>query len=229
MIEALNLTKYYGNRKALDAVSFTVHDGEVVGLLGLNGAGKSTTMNIITGCLSTSAGKALINGIDIAEESEKAKLQIGYLPEIPPLYTDMKVFEYLGFVYELKKAKQPFRDHLQDIYSKTGTENVWKRLIKNLSKGYRQRVGLAQAILHQPKVLLLDEPASGLDPNQTEEINRLLLSLSREKGILFSSHTLPEVSTICTRILFIHRGEIVADLPKDEIEDLDVLFKELTK
>ena len=228
ILEVEKISKRYGSQQAVQNVSFSVNKGEIVGFLGPNGAGKSPTLKMIAGSIPLDAGTVKIAGADIRQDALQAKSHIGFLPENNPLYDEMYIAEYLEYaagLYALDNRKE----RVIEVIRQTGLQPEVHKKIEQLSKGYRQRVGLAQAIIHQPDVLLLDEPASGLDPNQTEEINQLLLSLSREKGILFSSHTLPEVATICTRILFIHRGEIVADLPKEDIEDLDVLFKELTK
>ena len=199
-----------------------------MGFLGPNGAGKSTTLKLITGSLPMDSGSVVISGYDLRRDPLKAKFHIGYLPENNPLYDDMYVPEYLDYaagLYLLDNRKA----RIAEIIRQTGLQPEAHKKIEQLSKGYRQRVGLAQALIHQPDVLLLDEPLSGLDPNQADEINRLLLSLQSDKAILFSSHTLSEVASICTRILFIVRGEIVADLPRNEITDLEALFKELTQ
>ena len=166
MIEVKNLTKHYGAKKAVDNISFTVNDGEILGFLGPNGAGKSTTMNILTGYISSTDGEVLINGIDILDNPTAAKKEIGYLPEIPPLYPDMSVREYLNFVYDLKKCKIPREAHIEDVCKLVKITDVYDRLIKHLSKGYRQRVGMAQALIGNPKILILDEPTVGLDPYQ---------------------------------------------------------------
>jgi ABC-2 type transport system ATP-binding protein len=210
MIEVSGLTKYYGPRRAINDVSFTADKG-VIGLLGLNGAGKSTTMNIIAGCLSSSSGQVLFNGIDIEAEPEKAKARIGYLPEIPPLYTDMRVDEYLSFIFELKKAQQKKAPHLEEISGETGVTEVRRRLIKNLSKGYRQRVGLAAALIGDPETIVLDEPTVGLDPTQIIEIRNLITRLGTERTIILSSHILSEVQAVCGRVIVLNKGEIAAD------------------
>jgi ABC-2 type transport system ATP-binding protein len=217
MLAVNGLTKYYGERMAINNITFTVPDGQILGLLGLNGAGKSTTMNILAGCLSGSSGTVLIDGIDIEKEPEKAKSRIGYLPEIPPLYADMRVAEYLNFVFELKRAARRRKSHLEDICRVTGLEQVRKRLIANLSKGYRQRVGLAAALIGDPAILVLDEPTVGLDPNQIVEIRNLISRLGRERTVIFSSHILSEVQLLCGRVLVLDHGEIAAD---ERTEDL---------
>ena len=181
MIEVINLTKRYGDKKAVDNISFKAEDGEVLGFLGPNGAGKSTTMNILTGYISCTDGKALIDGVDILEDPIKAKKQIGYLPELPPLYMDMTVKEYLYFVYDLKKCKLPKVSHLKDICGLVKIDHVYNRIIKNLSKGYKQRVGLAQAVLGFPEIIILDEPTVGLDPKQIIEIRELIRKLQVAK------------------------------------------------
>ncbi|MDR0542781.1 MAG: ABC transporter ATP-binding protein [Dysgonamonadaceae bacterium] len=228
MLEVKNISKKYGLQAAVENVSFSIGKGEIAGFLGPNGAGKSTTLKLITGCLPMDSGSVVISGYDLQRDALKAKFHIGYLPENNPLYEDMYVSEYLDYVAGLYLLENR-RAHVTEIIRQTGLQPEAHKKIEQLSKGYRQRVGLAQALIHQPDVLVLDEPSSGLDPNQTDEINRLLLSLQQERAILFSSHTLSEVASVCTRILFIHRGKIVADLPREEIENLDVLFKELTK
>lgn len=217
MIEVRNLSKNYGAKKALDNISFTAADGEILGFLGPNGAGKSTTMNIITGYLSASAGNALIDGIDILDDPVSAKKELGYLPEQPPLYLDMTVDEYLGFVYSLKKCGFPKRSHLEEICGLTGIEEVRKRVIRNLSKGYRQRVGLAQALVGNPKALILDEPTVGLDPKQIIEIRSLIKRLGENHTMILSSHILSEVQAVCDKIVVIDNGRIVADDTADNL------------
>lgn len=211
MIEVRNLVKdYYGNR-AVDNLTFTVNEGEIVGFLGQNGAGKSTTMNIITGYISSTSGQAIVNGYDVFEEPEKAKKCIGYLPEQPPVYPDMKVREYLMFVAELKKVdKKERKKMLDDIMAITSITDMSERLIKYLSKGYKQRVGLAAAIIGYPEILILDEPTVGLDPNQIIEIRELIKSLSSKHTILLSSHIMQEVSAVCDKIIIINKGKLVA-------------------
>lgn len=211
MIEVKNLSKHFGDKKAVDGISFTAEDGEILGFLGPNGAGKSTTMNILTGYISSTDGVALIDGVDILENPIKAKQKIGYLPEQPPLYMDMTVKEYLSFVYDLKKCKLPRNTHLKDICNLVKIENVYNRVIKNLSKGYKQRVGLAQALVGNPNVLILDEPTVGLDPNQIIEIRTLIKRLGKNHTVILSSHILSEVQAVCDKIVVINQGKIVAD------------------
>ena len=194
MIEISNLVKYYGDKKALSGVSFTVEQGEILGFLGPNGAGKTTTMNIITGYLSATSGKVTINGYDILEQPELAKKNIGYLPELPPLFMDMTVIEYLEYVSELKKVPRDIRKkQISEVMKMVHIGNVSGRLIHNLSKGYRQRVGIAQTLIGNPEVIILDEPTVGLDPSQVIEIRKLISQLSKTHTIIFSSHILSEV------------------------------------
>ncbi len=211
MIEVKNLTKLYGDKRGIDNISFTVNEGEILGFLGPNGAGKTTTMNILTGYLSATEGVAKIGDFDILENPMEAKKCIGYLPEQPPLYLDMTVKEYLNFVYDLKRCKLPREHHIEEICSVVRIKNVYTRLIKNLSKGYKQRVGLAQALIGNPRVLILDEPTVGLDPKQIIEIRNLIKSLSSQHTIILSSHILPEVQAVCDRIVVINEGKLVAD------------------
>lgn len=211
MIEVKNLSKHFGDKKAVDGISFTAENGEILGFLGPNGAGKSTTMNILTGYISSTDGVALIDGIDILENPIKAKQKIGYLPEQPPLYMDMTVKEYLSFVYDLKKCKLPRNTHLKDICQLVKIDNVYHRVIKNLSKGYKQRVGLAQALIGNPNVLILDEPTVGLDPNQIIEIRTLIKRLGKNHTVILSSHILSEVQAVCDKIVVINQGKLVAD------------------
>ncbi|WP_094546163.1 ABC transporter ATP-binding protein [Petroclostridium xylanilyticum] len=210
MIEIKNLTKTYGHNVAVDNISFTVEKGEILGFLGPNGAGKSTTMNIITGYMPSTQGTVKVGGYDILEQPAEAKKRIGYLPEQPPLYMDMTVREYLGFVYEIKKVKQNRKSHIDDVMGLVKIGDVQNRLIKNLSKGYKQRVGLAQALLGSPEVLILDEPTVGLDPKQIIEIRNVIKDLGKEHTIILSSHILPEVSAICERVIIINKGKIAA-------------------
>ena len=218
MIEISNLVKYYGDKRAVSGISFTVNQGEILGFLGPNGAGKSTTLNIISGYLSATSGKVTINGYDILEEPELAKKNTGYLPEIPPLFTDMTVMEYLTYVSELKQVPKTIRKkQISDIMKMVHIGNVSGRLIHNLSKGFRQRVGIAQALIGNPEVLILDEPTVGLDPNQVIEMRKLIVSLSKNHTIIFSSHILSEVQAICDRIVIIHQGKIAADSPTLEL------------
>jgi ABC-2 type transport system ATP-binding protein len=211
MIEVKNLTKFYGSNKAVDNITFTADKGKILGFLGPNGAGKSTTMNILTGYISSTEGSALLNGIDILEDPIAAKRQIGYLPEQPPVYLDMTVNEYLDFVYRLKKSKLPKRSHLAEICELVKITDMRKRLIRNLSKGYRQRVGLAQALVGNPPILILDEPTVGLDPKQIIEIRSLIKKLGKNHTVILSSHILPEVQKVCDKIVIINDGKIVAD------------------
>ena len=211
MIEVKNLCKNYGNKQAVNNISFSAAESEILGFLGPNGAGKSTTMNILTGYLSSSGGEALINGVDILEDPVAAKKDIGYLPEQPPLYLDMTVDEYLGFVYSLKKCRLPKKSHLDEICGLVKITDVRGRVIRNLSKGYRQRVGLAQALVGNPKVLILDEPTVGLDPKQIIEIRTLITRLGKNHTVILSSHILSEVQAVCDRIVVIDKGKLVAN------------------
>jgi len=217
MIEVKNLTKQYGNHCAVNNISFQVGEGEILGFLGPNGAGKSTTMNILTGYLSATEGSVSINGFDILEEPNEAKANIGYLPEQPPLYLDMTVREYLDFMFDLKKCVFPRVKHITEICKVMKIDHVYGRLIKNLSKGYRQRVGMAQALIGNPPVLILDEPTVGLDPNQIIEIRSLIKSLGKHHTVILSSHILSEVEAICDRVVIINNGEIVADDTADNL------------
>ena len=217
MVEVKNLSKSYGTIKAIDNINFSVDNGEILGFLGPNGAGKSTTMNIITGYLSSTSGTVTINGSEILENPKETKAKIGYLPEIPPLYPDMTVTEYLEFMFDIKKVKLKKKEHIKEVMSIAKILNVKDRLIKNLSKGYKQRVGLAQALLSNPPVLVLDEPTVGLDPQQIIEMRNLIKALSKKHTIIFSSHVLSEVSAICDRVLVISGGKIVADAKTNEL------------
>ena len=217
MIEVKNLTKKYGSKVDVNDISFKVEKGEILGFLGPNGAGKSTTMNMLTGYISSTSGEILIDGTDILEEPKKAKAKIGYLPEIPPLYVDMTVDAYLNFMYDLKKCKLPRKAHLKDICTRCMLQDVRHRLIKNLSKGYRQRVGLAQALINNPPVLILDEPTVGLDPSQIIEIRTLIKKLGKRHTVILSSHILPEIQAVCDRIIIINKGEVAADGTAEEI------------
>jgi ABC-2 type transport system ATP-binding protein len=217
MIEVKNLVKCYGDKKAVNGISFTVEDGEILGFLGPNGAGKSTTMNILTGYISSTSGSVTINDIDIFEEPIKAKASIGYLPEIPPLYVDMTVKDYLNFVYDLKKCKLPRKTHLQDVCDLVKITDVYNRIIKNLSKGYKQRVGLAQALIGNPPVLILDEPTVGLDPKQIIEIRTLIKKLGKKHTVILSSHILSEIQAVCDRVIIINNGKVAAE---DTIDNL---------
>lgn len=217
MIEVKNLSKRYGNKLAVDNISFSASESEILGFLGPNGAGKSTTMNILTGYLSSSGGQALINGVDILEDPVTAKKDIGYLPELPPLYLDMTVNEYLNFVYGLKKCRLPKKSHLAEICSLVRITDVQNRVIRNLSKGYRQRVGLAQALVGNPKVLILDEPTVGLDPKQIIEIRTLIKKLGKNHTVILSSHILSEVQAVCDRVVVIDKGKLVANDTADNL------------
>ena len=217
MIEIMNLVKRFGKKYALDDVSFSVKDGEIVGFLGPNGAGKSTTMNIITGYLAPTSGTVLVDGIDVFLEPIKVKQKIGFLPEQPPLYIDMTVWEYLSFVFDLKKAPFNKKMHLTEVCELVKILDVKDRLIKNLSKGYKQRVGIASAIIGNPEVLIFDEPTVGLDPKQIIEIRSLLRALSRDHTIILSTHILSEVQAVCDRIVVINEGKIIADQKTQEL------------
>ena len=212
MIQVENLVKQYGKHTAVDQISFHIEKGKVYGFLGPNGAGKSTTMNILTGYIGATGGSVIINGYDITKEPEKAKACIGYLPELPPLYPDMKVIEYLNFAAQLKKIKKSERaEQIQKIMDMIDITDVSGRLIRNLSKGYKQRVGLAQAILGFPEIIILDEPTVGLDPKQILEIRDLIKELGKEHTVILSSHILSEISAVCDQIIIINNGKLVAD------------------
>lgn len=217
MIEVRNIVKKYGDKYAVNDISFAVNSGEIVGFLGPNGAGKSTTMNILTGYLSATSGTVKIDGHDILEEPTKAKRLIGFLPELPPLYMDMTVREYLDFVYDLKGCKFPRRPHIDEICELIKITDVYNRMIKNLSKGYKQRVGFAQALIGNPPVLILDEPTVGLDPRQIIEIRSLVKKLGKTHTVILSTHILQEVQSVCDRIIVINKGQLVADGDADTL------------
>ena len=222
MIEVRNLVKKYGNHVAVDHLNFTVEKGKIYGFLGPNGAGKSTTMNMITGYIASTEGDILIDGHNILEEPEEAKKRIGYLPEIPPLYQDMTVREYLEFAAELKAIpREKKKTNIEEVMSTTKIEDVKNRLIKNRSKGYKQRVGLAQALLGYPEIIILDEPTVGLDPKQIIEIRDLIKGLGRKHTVILSSHILSEVSAVCDHVLIIDKGRLVAS---DSPENLSKLI-----
>ncbi len=216
MIEVTDLTKRYGDHVAVDRLTFKVEKGQVYGFLGPNGAGKSTTMNIITGYLAPSDGTVTIDGVDIQKDPETAKAKVGYLPELPPLYMDMTVGEYLAFVAELKKIpKGDRKDKIREVCEMTQIGDMENRLIRNLSKGYRQRVGMAQAVLGDPEILILDEPTVGLDPKQIIEIRDLIRKLGETHTVILSSHILSEVSAVCDKVMIISHGQLVAcDTPE---------------
>lgn len=219
MIEVRNLVKKYGNHLAVDHLNFTVESGQIYGFLGPNGAGKSTTMNIMTGYLGATEGEVLINGHNILDEPEAAKHFIGYLPEMPPLYVDMKVREYLTFVAELKKIPKAEREEQIDkVIHMVQLGDVEERLIRNLSKGYKQRVGLAQAILGFPEIIILDEPTVGLDPKQIIEIRQLIRELAKEHTVILSSHILAEIQEVCDYIMIISKGHLVASDTPENLE-----------
>lgn len=219
MVEIKNLTRFYGNIPAVKNLSFTVEDGEILGFLGPNGAGKSTTMNMITGYLPSSSGTVVVDGFDIAQQPEEVKKRIGYLPELPPLYLDMRVKEYLRFVAGIKGVKRKdVKAQIDQAMERLKLTDVQHRLIRNLSKGYKQRVGFAQALLGNPKILILDEPTVGLDPSQVAQVRQLILDLKKDHTIIFSSHILSEVSAVCERVVIINKGEIKAI---DTIENLE--------
>ena len=217
MIKIENLVKTYGQNLALDNISIHIKKGEVVGLLGPNGAGKSTTMNILTGFTSSNSGTAQIAGIDILEYPNEAKKLVGYLPEQPPLYLEMTVEEYLNFVYELKGCTLKRRQHIREICEAVRITDVYKRVIRNLSKGYRQRVGIAQALIGNPEVIIFDEPTVGVDPKQVIEIRNLIRRLGEDHTVIVSTHILSEVQATCNRIIIINRGKIVADEKTEDI------------
>ena len=211
VIKIENLVKRYGTLYALNDISFEIGEGEIVGLLGPNGAGKSTTMNILTGYLSATSGAAYINGIDILENPIEAKRHLGFLPEQPPIYPEMTVTEFLNFVYELKGCTLEREPHIDEILSVAKLSDVRNRLIKNLSKGYKQRVGIAQALIGDPKIIIFDEPTVGLDPKQILEVRNLIRTLGRNHTVILSTHILAEVQAVCERVIIINKGNIIAD------------------
>jgi ABC-2 type transport system ATP-binding protein len=231
LIKVEKLVKYYGNHRAVDNVSFELQDGKIYGLLGPNGAGKSTIMNVMTGYIGATSGTVEINGHEILEEPEEAKKNLGYLPEIPPLYQDMTPHEYLMFIAELKKVSKKERlAHVREIEERTKIDHMADRLIKHLSKGYKQRVGLAGALVSYPDVIILDEPTVGLDPKQINEMRELISSLREKHTVILSSHILQEVSAICDEILIISNGHLVANGTPEEIaakrsDDTEILYK----
>ena len=233
MIEVSHLTKQYGNHLAVDDVSFTVADGQICGLLGPNGAGKSTIMNILTGYLSATSGQVTVAGHPLPEEADAAKACVGYLPEQPPLYPEMTVQEYLTFAAELKGVKKAERkEQVCRAARRTGLETVLPRLIRSLSKGYKQRVGIAQALLGSPRLIILDEPTVGLDPAQVIEIRKLIRELGRAHTVILSSHILSEVQAVCQQILILSKGHLAAAGSLEELtadgKSLEEVFLELT-
>ena len=217
MIEVKNVTKKYGNVIAVDNISFTIKEGEIVGLLGPNGAGKSTTMNMLTGFIEQTEGEIIINGYDTLKKTKKAKQEIGYMPEGVPLYTDLTVKEFVNYMAEIKNVnRKEKKEKVEKIITKTGLKNVENKLIKNLSRGYKQRVSMAGALVGEPKILILDEPTVGLDPKQITEIRNLIKQLGKTPTVNLSSHILSEVSQICNRVIIINKGKIVAiDTPEN--------------
>lgn len=234
LIKIENLTKYYGAQKVLDGISFEVNEGEIVGFLGPNGAGKSTTMKILTGFLPASSGTATILDFEISTQSNEAKKNIGYLPEHNPLYLEMYVKEFLEFIgalYGMRGSK--LKKRISELIDLVGLNQEQSKKIQELSKGYRQRVGLAQALIHDPKVLILDEPTTGLDPNQITEIRSVIKEAGKNKAVLFSTHIMQEVEAICDRVIIIHKGKIVASGTLSEIKakgnSMEEVFRELTQ
>ena len=220
-IELQNISKLYGKQKALDNVSLSITKGEITGLLGPNGAGKSTIMKIISCFLPPSSGLAKVQGLDVMDQPELVKAKIGYLPEHNPLYTDMYVREYLNYIAGIYKMKGDIKKAIDKVIVQTGLQIEQNKKIGALSKGYRQRVGLAQALIHEPEILILDEPTTGLDPNQLVEIRELIKSVGKEKTVLFSTHIMQEVEAICDRVIIIHQGKVIAD---DKTENLGKLL-----
>lgn len=220
MIKVSHLTKKYGKKKVIDDISFTVDDGEIIGFLGPNGAGKSTTLNIITGCISSTSGTVEVDGYNIIEKPIEVKKRIGYLPEQPPLYLDMNVIDYLKFVYDLKKINNKDKaTHIQDIINEVGINEVKQRRIGNLSKGYKQRVGFAGALIGDPQTLILDEPTVGFDPKQMIEMRNLIKTLGANRTVILSSHILSEISMVCDRVMIINSGRLVAEDTPQNLSD----------
>ena len=217
MIRVSSLTKKYGKTIAVNNVSFSVDEGEIIGILGPNGAGKSTLMNMLTGYISSSYGDISIRGFDLLEKPSEAKKLIGYLPEVPPLYPELTVYEYLSFVYDLKKCSLGKKEHIDEVMDIVKITEVRNRVIRNLSKGYRQRVGLAEALVGNPEILILDEPTAGLDPKEIVEIRNLIKKLGDVKTVLISSHILSEIQSTCRRVIILNRGEILMDADIEEL------------
>ena len=226
-IEAQNLSKTYGNQTAVQDLNFRLEEGQIVGFLGPNGAGKSTTLKMLLGLIQPSSGSVQIDGKDPQNQAVELKKKIGYLAENNPLYPEMYVREFLEFIANIHQVQNP-AVRIQEVIEWVGLQKEAHKKIQELSKGYQQRVGIALAILHDPKILILDEPTSGLDPNQRDEIRDLIKSLQKNRIILFSSHLLSEVEAICDRVLLIHQGKLVSDSPMKEIKDLEKFFKEKT-
>jgi len=210
LIEVQNLTKRYGQHKAIDNINFSINAGEIVGFLGPNGAGKTTTMNIMTGFIAATSGDVMIDGMDIIAEPERAKANIGYLPDTPPVYLDMRVEEYLNFVANIKGVRRGRKDMVKHVMKQVSIDDIPRRLIKNLSRGYRQRVGLAQAMIGNPKVIIMDEPTIGLDPKQIIEMRDVVKNLGKQHTVILSSHIMQEVAAVCDRMMIINKGKIVA-------------------
>ena len=226
-IEAINLSKSYGKQSAVQNLNFHLEEGQIVGFLGPNGAGKSTTLKMLLGLIKPSSGSVTIDGKDPQEQEIALKKQIGYLAENNPLYPEMYVREFLAFIGNIHQITN-LESRIQEVIEWVGLQKEAHKKIQELSKGYQQRVGIAMAILHDPKILILDEPTSGLDPNQRDEIRTLIKSLQKDRIILFSSHILSEVEAICDRVLLIHEGKLVSDSPLKDIKDLEKFFKEKT-
>jgi ABC-2 type transport system ATP-binding protein len=226
-IEAINLSKSYGKQSAVQNLNFHLEEGQIVGFLGPNGAGKSTTLKMLLGLIKPSSGSVTIDGKDPQEQEIALKKQIGYLAENNPLYPEMYVREFLAFIGNIHQITN-LESRIQEVIEWVGLQKEAHKKIQELSKGYQQRVGIAMAILHDPKILILDEPTSGLDPNQRDEIRTLIKSLQKDRIILFSSHILSEVEAICDRVLLIHEGKLVTDSPLKDIKDLEKFFKEKT-
>jgi ABC-2 type transport system ATP-binding protein len=232
-ISIRKLTKSYGSQKAIDEISFDIPKGQIVGFLGPNGAGKSTTMKILTGYLEASSGEAFVNGFDVREQSMEAKRSIGYLPEHNPLYLEMYVREFLSFAGELSGLKgKLLKDRVNEVIETVGLDREKHKKIGQLSKGYRQRAGLAQALIHDPEVLILDEPTTGLDPNQLDEIRKLIVNAGKNKTVILSTHIMQEVESICERAIILNRGKIVADQPLADLKasgsSMEDIFRNLT-
>ncbi len=225
-----NIDKKFGKQLALDGISFEIHKSEIVGFIGPNGAGKSTTMRIITGYIPPSSGEVYVNGMNVVEKSLEIRRIIGYLPESNPLYPEMFVREYLKYIAGMYGMRKNAAELVESIIERTGLTPECHKRIKSLSKGYRQRVGLAQVLIHDPEILILDEPTSGLDPNQIIEIRNLISELGREKTVMLSTHILQEVEAICDRVIIINKGKIVADEPVDAAsgKKLEEIFREMT-